>query len=297
MHCATDELLKLCGISAGQIIKIRTCIDSFSGTDFEDQAVNPNFVYPEVEGADSDVINLVDLQQVSKTSVIEDQHCVSRQDAVNNHLESETASHVKPMPAFNMNVQIPNDKWLGTFELPTQFSPSVTESLQKGYLPGKIRNEFTRDICSAVTVYTMNPTKHQRLHVAFMITKAYPFLADKIGSGTASWEQAIKHRFKNMRKHKITSNPSSRNQSEEQSTKQRRISVDTTHGETDETIKEHITTIKKEMGKSSNKNLMLVKELMNVTYGSRQNNILSNPVSIKETLKMFPALKLVTEAV
>jgi hypothetical protein len=35
-------------------------------------------------------------------------------------------------------------------------------------------------------VHTMNPTKHQINHVAFMITKTYPFLADKIDSGTVS---------------------------------------------------------------------------------------------------------------
>jgi hypothetical protein len=34
----------------------------------------------------------------------------------------------------------------------------------------------------------MNPTKHQRHYVAFMIIKKYPFLADKIGSGTVSRE-------------------------------------------------------------------------------------------------------------
>ncbi|CAB4021363.1 cyclin-dependent kinase 9-like [Paramuricea clavata] len=36
------------------------------------------------------------------------------------HLKLETASHVNPLPAFNTNVHIPDDKWLSTFKLPIQ---------------------------------------------------------------------------------------------------------------------------------------------------------------------------------
>ena len=100
------------------------------------------------------------------------------------------------------------------------------------------------------------------------------------------------HRFKNLRKRKMSS-PNT--QPQQTSKQQKGMSNDTIHGETDATIEEHIITMKKEMGKVSNKNLILIKELMNVTYDSRRKNILSNPVSIKETMKMYPALTLVSE--
>jgi hypothetical protein len=72
-----------------------------------------------------DVTDHVEIQRVTQTGMVavgEGQHCVSGHDAVNT-VQSGTASHgscVNPLPAFNMNIHTPNDKWLGTFELPTQ---------------------------------------------------------------------------------------------------------------------------------------------------------------------------------
>ena len=48
------------------------------------------------------------------------------------------------------------------------------------------RNDFTRDITTSIMVYTLYPTKLEREHVAFLVIKKYPFLADKLGSGIVS---------------------------------------------------------------------------------------------------------------
>ena len=58
------------------------------------------------------------------------------------------------------------------------------EALENESLKGKLRDEFNRDVCNVIKLHTMNPRKHERAHVAFMIISRYPFLADKLGCGT-----------------------------------------------------------------------------------------------------------------
>ena len=53
--------------------------------------------------------------------------------------------------------------------------------------------------------------------------------------------------------------------------------------------------MKKELSKTSNKNLVLVRELMNATFEARRIQIMNNPTTIEATLKIYPALKLVSE--
>ncbi|XP_044180037.1 uncharacterized protein LOC122961485 [Acropora millepora] len=66
-------------------------------------------------------------------------------------------------------------------------------------------------------------------------------------------------------------------------------------GETESTCKEHMASLKKEMQKNSNRNLQMVKQLMEITYPYRRRMILSEPLSIPEIMDKFPALNLVTE--
>ncbi|KAL9977810.1 hypothetical protein ACROYT_G015257 [Oculina patagonica] len=63
------------------------------------------------------------------------------------------------------------------------FSPAVTKGLDNNNLIGNRRNEITRDICSAIRIHTMYPTKAEREHVAFLSIRKYPFLKDVIGTG------------------------------------------------------------------------------------------------------------------
>jgi len=72
------------------------------------------------------------------------------------------------------------------FLITLQFSPAVSDELKAKVLSPNRRNEFTRDICSAIRVYTLFPTKMEREHVSLMIVKKYPFLADKLGTGIVS---------------------------------------------------------------------------------------------------------------
>lgn len=67
-----------------------------------------------------------------------------------------------------------------------QFSPAVTSALVAKKLTGDRRNELTRDICSSIRVHSLYPTKAEREHVAFLLIKKYPFLADSIGTGIVS---------------------------------------------------------------------------------------------------------------
>lgn len=59
----------------------------------------------------------------------------------------------------------------------------MTEALQNKTVTSRIRNEFTRDVCSSIRAHTLYPTKTEREHVAMLVIKKYPFLADKLGSG------------------------------------------------------------------------------------------------------------------
>ena len=67
-----------------------------------------------------------------------------------------------------------------------KFSPKVSEALKSGHLVGPLRDEFTRDICSAIKVHTMFPTKGEKEWVSSMIIQQYPFLADHLGAGPVS---------------------------------------------------------------------------------------------------------------
>lgn len=119
-----------------------------------------------------------------------------------------------------------------------------------------------------------------------------------ISLNQSSWEQAIKNRFKNLRRGKRPSNnetckPGTSSQSKWIKKKDQPTS--NSSGETDETVKEHCSTMKKELSKTSNKNLVLVRELMNATFEARRIQIMNNPTTIEATLKIYPALKLVSE--
>ena len=67
-----------------------------------------------------------------------------------------------------------------------QFSPPVKEALKSGHLTGNIRDEFTRNICSAMRVHTLYPTHTEKDRVSMMILEKYPFLEDTLGAGLLS---------------------------------------------------------------------------------------------------------------
>lgn len=66
-------------------------------------------------------------------------------------------------------------------------------------------------------------------------------------------------------------------------------------GETVETCKEHVACLKKEMKKTSNKNVTMIRELMDTTYATRRKSVLLEPKAIDEVLKEYPALRLMSE--
>jgi hypothetical protein len=97
----------------------------------------------------------------------------------------------------------------------------------------------------------------------------------------ASWEQSIKNRFKNQRKTKRKSTEAAttceRTPPPKKTNKGLRETEET--GETEETCNEHVTALKKEMAKPKNKNLTLIKELMEATFQTRRKRVLGSPTT------------------
>ena len=61
-------------------------------------------------------------------------------------------------------------------------------------------------------------------------------------------------------------------------------------GETEETCKEHILVMKKEMRKTTNRKMAVIKDLMELTYPYRRKSILLQPSEIDVVLHEYPAL-------
>jgi len=78
-----------------------------------------------------------------------------------------------------------------------------------------------------------------------------------------------------------------------QKPKKRRIEeiFEMPEGETAETCQEHVKAMKKEMARSSNRNLAMVKELMELTHSHRRQWFLKETVPISSFIEEYPALK------
>ena len=66
-------------------------------------------------------------------------------------------------------------------------------------------------------------------------------------------------------------------------------------GETEETCKEHILVMKKEMKKTTNRKMAVIKDLMELTYPYRRKSILLQPSEIDVVLHEYSALTLTSE--
>ena len=118
-----------------------------------------------------------------------------------------------------------------------------------------------------------------------------------------SIEQAIAFRFKNLRKNKPEHKEKSSSSTSDILTKPaKRLKLadpnalpDIPPGETEDTFKDHMKRLQKEMTKTKGKNQQLIKTLMDATFAMRRREIVQNAVSINEHLKRFPALTLTSE--
>ena len=63
-------------------------------------------------------------------------------------------------------------------------------------------------------------------------------------------------------------------------------------GETEDTCKEHIEVLKKEMARKTNRNMAVIKELMALTFAYRRSTFLKGTMSVGECLDNYPALKI-----
>lgn len=62
-------------------------------------------------------------------------------------------------------------------------------------------------------------------------------------------------------------------------------------GETKEMCEEHKLIMKKEMARSSNRNLALVRELMGVTFAYRGEMLIKEVIPVSQLVTDYPALK------
>ena len=116
-----------------------------------------------------------------------------------------------------------------------------------------------------------------------------------------SWESAFKNRFKNLRKTDSKGEgtsaarcPNYGKGEDEPQPKKRRIEEiisEMPEGETAETCQEHVKAMKKELARSSNRNLTMVKELMELTHSYRRQWVLKEMVPISSFIGEYPALK------
>ncbi|CAB4017012.1 Hypothetical predicted protein, partial [Paramuricea clavata] len=187
--------------------------------------------------------------------------------------------------------------------LQKKFSPRVQEAIRSQKMLDNVRNEFLRDVCDSIRQQTLFPTKLERETVALKIVGEYPFIKDAIGSGIGSIEQAIAFRFKNLRKNKPEHKEKSSSSTSDILTKPaKRLKLagpnalpDIPSGETEDTFKDHMKRLQKEMTKTKGKNQQLIKTLMDATFAMRRREIVQNAVSINDLLKRFPALTLTSE--
>ena len=62
-----------------------------------------------------------------------------------------------------------------------------------------------------------------------------------------------------------------------------------------DTCSEHVTVMKKDMLKSTNKNVVMIKKLMVLTYPFRRENILVELTVVENITKEYSALNLISE--
>ena len=114
-----------------------------------------------------------------------------------------------------------------------------------------------------------------------------------------SWGTAFKHRFKNIKKkRRCLALPSlgarENKEIDSQQAKKRKLEecIAIPEGETEDTCKEHIEVLEKEMARKTNRNMAVIKELMALTFAYRRSTFLKGTMSVGECLDNYPALKL-----
>ena len=72
------------------------------------------------------------------------------------------------------------------FEVPQNYSPTVSEGLKARSLTGKALVKFITEIAHALFSYKSYPTREEKDHVARQCVKKFPFLEATCGSGYVS---------------------------------------------------------------------------------------------------------------
>ena len=129
LHCTSDELLKGCSISAGQIVRIRKGLEELQKT--KGQQCNTVNVGNTVYTQHSEIV-------MSTLPLVEQPCIIAEQDEEICIFEESS----KPLlPAFKREVHVSNDFWLNTFVLPKQVRIRICKY-----------NQMTKKVLSIPTV-------------------------------------------------------------------------------------------------------------------------------------------------
>ncbi|XP_046864060.1 uncharacterized protein LOC124457977 [Xenia sp. Carnegie-2017] len=200
----SDELLKACGIKGGQVIRIKNALATINNLDKLLPVRNVlSTIEPSTQKIALSTSNFFAINNnVSNSSAsIEEAHLST---GTPTPTTSSTPRHTiasdksdQPSPNFVLvEGRKLNKNWIKDFKLPISFSSMVNETLQAGKLNGKLRDEFTRDICSSIKAHTMFPSREEKQRLASMTVEKYTFLVPSLGAGTGSWLKAITNRLK-----------------------------------------------------------------------------------------------------
>ncbi|CAH3179378.1 unnamed protein product [Porites lobata] len=206
LNSASEELLKQCGISGGQVLKIKVAISKFleekakEVLDKSGQLPESPLSCTSTSSQLSSPLSSPSPETSSSSSATCSSYKSSPATSTPTHNKKPAFSHFDLLTSTTPGSSTSGTSWIVNYHLPLSFSPAVTKALAEKKVVGARRNELTRDICSSIRVHTLYPTKAEREHVACLLIKKFPFLEDAIGSGIGSWETAFKNRFKNLRK-------------------------------------------------------------------------------------------------
>lgn len=91
--------------------------------------------------------------------------------------------------------------WPKQFNIPVEkFTTKLSKALdEQKCLSWNEKHELMEILADEIQLYTLYPSRDQRKDVANALVKKYPFLREKIGSGTSGLESYLDDKMKNVR--------------------------------------------------------------------------------------------------
>ncbi|CAB3998229.1 Hypothetical predicted protein [Paramuricea clavata] len=197
-------------------------------------------------------------------------------------------------------VRCATGSWIKNFKIPARWEPSIEKALSDGKLTPEQKSALNRQLCmSIIAQSTDTVTASERNQIALMLVQKYPCLSGSIGSGHQFWANKIKDRLLNITRKSSRENKkmieSTGQQYQKAKPGRKRKSDEALNlpempeGETDETIQEHLTSLQA-FCKTGKQDVLLVRQLMDVTFPKRRRDIIENNERVWKVVKDYPPL-------